>query len=919
VTGTPPAGKSGRQIDSRSMTPPARPWAEKAGAVEAGLDSGPDGISPAEAARRLERFGPNLLKEEEATGPLVIFLRQLRNPLVYILLLATLVTLALGEWVDAAVIGAVVVLNTVVGFLQEFKAEKSLEALRRLSVTGARVVRAGREREVDAAELVPGDRVVVHVGDRVPADMRVAGQTTVEIDESLLTGESLAVSKHPEPVDPSAQVADRSSMLFMGSVATRGSAEGLVTATGAATELGQIAGSVRDIGITETPLQVRMRRLTRLIAVAIFGICAVGFFLGSLHGESPTELFRAMVALAVATLPVGLPIVLTVALAIGVSRMAHRGAILRRLPAVETLGSCTVIGSDKTGTLTQNRMTVEQVFAGGESYRLTGPGYSTGGKILLKSREIQPEPDSPLELCLKTGALANEASLEPAGNDSVTKGDPTEIALLVSAAKAGLYRDRLDSTAPREADIPFDPTKRYAASFNLVGGRLLAFYKGAPERILEMCDSAAGLDEFDREAVLAEAERMAADGLRVLAMAFCDLGRTDLDPELLTRRPDGLSFLGLQGMMDPPRQEAAEAVAECRLSGIRTVMVTGDHASTALSVARRLGIVAEDQGEERVRTGSQLDRLSDEDLDGLVGDVDVFARVSPGHKLRLVEALQRVGEVVAVTGDGVNDAPALKKADIGTAMGDSGTEVAREASDMVLTDDNFASISAAVEEGRIAFANVRNTTFFLLSGNAAAVLVVLASLGWGATLPLLAVQLLWLNLVTNGVQDIALAFEPGEKGVSRQPPRPRREGVISRLLWHRIGLAAVFMAAGTLLVFGLQMRVTTVEEARTAALTALVVFQVVHVGNSRSEMLSVFSKSPISNPFLFIGTSIAMALHVGAMYFPPTQFALRLEPISYGAWVQILALSLGVVLVVELHKLYSRTLTRRVVPKASHT
>jgi len=907
-----------RDTDREADPPPesGKPWSVGAGEVEAGLDSGPDGISPAEAARRLERFGPNLLKEEEATSPLVILLRQLRNPLVYILLLATLVTIALGEWVDAIVIGAVVVLNTVVGFLQEFKAEKSLEALRRLSVTGAVVVRAGREHEVDAAELVPGDRVVIRVGDRVPADMRVVDQSTVEIDESLLTGESLAVGKDPEPVEPTAQVSDRANMLFMGSVVTRGSAEGLVTATGASSELGRIAGSVREIGITETPLQARIRRLTRLIAVAVFGICLVGFGLGSAQGESPAELFRAMVALAVATLPVGLPIVLTVALAIGVNRMAHRGAILRRLPAVETLGSCTVIGSDKTGTLTQNRMTVEQVYAGGESFRLTGHGYSTEGEILAGDRKIEPESDSALALCLKAGALANEATVEPDRGDGGAKGDPTEIALLVSAAKAGLYRDRLDSTAPREADIPFDPAKRYAASFNRIGGRLFAFVKGAPERILEMCESAAGQEELDREAILVEAERMAADGLRVLAMALRDLGEADSGPEPLTQRPDGLVFLGLQGMMDPPRQEVAEAVAECRLSGIRTVMVTGDHASTALSIARRLGIVAEEHGEERVKTGSQLDGLSEEELDREIGQVDVFARVSPGHKLRLVEALQRAGEVVAVTGDGVNDAPALKKADIGTAMGDSGTEVAREASDMVLTDDNFASITAAVEEGRIAFANVRNTTFFLLSGNAAAVLVVLTSLGWGGPLPLLAVQLLWLNLVTNGIQDIALAFEPGEKGVSRQPPRPRREGVISRQLWHRIALSAIFMAAGTLLVFDLQLKATNLEEARTAALTALVVFQVVHVSNSRSELLSIFSKSPVSNRFLFIGNAIAMSLHIGALYFPLTQFALRLEPISAAAWLQILLLSLGVVLVVELHKAYCRARFRHPVPQA---
>ncbi len=866
----------------------------------AGLGSGREGISQAEASARLARCGPNLLEEERAVRAWVIVARQFRSPLIYILIGAGAVTIALGEHVDAAVIALVLLFNAVVGFLQEHRAERSLEALRRLAGTEARVIRDARERELDATELVPGDIVLVEAGAKVPADCRIVHETMLEADESMLTGESTMVAKGVDPVDPEAQIAERHSMLFMGTVIARGHARAVISATGGATELGHVAGTVQGIAPVQTPLQRRMSRLTRLVGIWAVASAALGFTLGALHGEDLTELFRAMVALAVAALPEGLPIILTITLAISVSRMARCGAIVRRLPAVETLGSCTVIGSDKTGTLTQNRMTVEEVFAGGQRFELTGGGYEPGGEILGDGVPAALPEDSPLELTLRAGALANEASLAEHDGGLEVSGDPTEIALLVSAAKGGLFRDELEDRFPRWADIPFDSERRYSATFNHSERGSLAFVKGAPEEVLDMCVAAAGEQRLDREQVLSEAHTMADGGLRVLAMAYRRLGAAAPGEDVVREHPGELCFLGLQGMMDPPRGAAREAVRRCRRAGIRTVMITGDHARTGLAVARQLGIAGE---QSRAVTGREIDACEPAELQRLAEEVSVFARVSPEHKLLLVRALQAREEVVAMTGDGVNDAPALKQADIGAAMGESGTDVAKEAADMVVTDDNFATIVSAVEEGRIAFDNLRKATFFLISGNVAAVLAVLVSLGAGLAIPFVAVQLLWLNLVTNGVQDVALAFEPGEKHLIDRPPRPRREGIISPLLWERTAIAALVMAAGTLAMFHLTLDEGSLEEARSVALTTMVVFQALHVGNCRSETISAFAKNPFANRFLLVGTLAALAIHTAALYLPFTQFALGLEPISLRAWLEIVVLSLSVIVAVELHKL----------------
>jgi magnesium-transporting ATPase (P-type) len=884
---------------------PAQPWAQEADGLLAELDTTRSGLSGAEAGARQAKFGPNELLEVRGRGPLAILVAQFTSPLIYILLIAGVVTILLEEYIDAGVIAFVLILNAVVGFTQEYRAEQSMAALREMARARARVLRDGRERDIDAAELVPGDIILLETGDRVPADGRLLHLAALEVDESLLTGESTAVAKNAAALAADTPLADRLNTIYMGSVVTRGRGRAVITATGTASELGKIAHRVSEIGEGKTPLQQRMASFAQIIGGAILVACLIGFAIGVVQGEDLGEVLLAMVALAVAAIPEGLPIVLTVALAISVRRMALRHVIIRRLPAVETLGSCTVIGSDKTGTLTQNRMTVRAVEAGGQSYSVTGGGYGVAGEIRLADEPLARLDEYPaLELTLLVGALCSDASLLAADDQYEVHGDPTEIALLVAAAKAGLLKDELEDRFVREAEIPFESEARYAATFHRdeAGERpRFVAVKGAPERIVEMCVADHDGQPLDAAAILARAEAMAADGLRVLAMAYRQLADDSHPPSDPQRELGELRFVGLAGMIDPPRDEAIEAVYGCQQAGIRVLMITGDHATTALAIAQQLGIAGRG---ERVVTGAELERTSDDELLEIVPEVAVYARVSPEHKLRIVMALRRLNQIVAVTGDGVNDAPALKAADIGAAMGRSGTDVAKEASDMVVTDDNFASIFAAVEEGRVAFDNVRKTTFFLISTGAAAVVAVLASLLFQFPLPFLPAQMLWLNVVTNGVQDVALAFEPGEKDVLARKPRPVGEGVISRLLWERTAIAGLVMASGTLALFLFELNTHgELGRAQTVALTTMVLFQVFHVGNSRSEHRSAFAKSPFSNPFLFVGTLIALSLHIAALYLPFTQFILRVEPLDVETWVRMVAVAASIIAVVELHKL----------------
>ncbi len=682
--------------------------------------------------------------------------------------------------------------------------------------------------------------------------------------------------------------------------ASRAAPRAVVSATGPRTELGRIAGAVRELGQGETPLQRRMARFARLIGIAVLASCAVGLAAGLATGQPFEDLVLALLALAVSAIPEGLPIVLTIALAISMRRMAARRAIVRRLPAVETLGSCTVIGSDKTGTLTRNLMTVRAVVVGRERYEVTGSGLGSSGELVLDGTPRRAEEGTPLWLSLLAGALCNEARAVSRDGELDVSGDPTEVALLVAAAKAGLDKDELEDRFERFAEIPFDSDLRYMATFNRGDDGAFLFVKGAPEEVLAMCDRGAGAAPLDPRLVLAEADRLAGEGMRVLASAYRPLDGGAASVAAPGEHLEGLAFLSLYGLIDPPRAEAIAAVRGCQEAGIRVLMITGDHAATALAIARQVGIAADG----RAVLGSELDSLDDRQIGELVAEASVFARVSPQHKLAIVEALKRAGHTVAVTGDGVNDAPALRAADIGVAMGASGTEVAKEASDMIVTDDNFASIVAAVEEGRVAFDNVRKTTFYQVSTGAAEIVAVLASLLASFQAPFVAAQIIWLNLVTNGIQDVALAFEPGEKDTLRRPPRPRAEGVISALLWERTVLTGIVMAAGTLALFLHELHARDdLERARTVALTTMVLFQAFHVGNSRSEHLSAFAKSPFSNRLLLAGTALAVALHVGAMHFGPAQYVLRIEPLDAATWLKMIGVAASVIVVVELHKL----------------
>ncbi|MBI2940427.1 MAG: HAD-IC family P-type ATPase [Chloroflexi bacterium] len=861
------------------------------------------GLSDAEARRRRQQFGSNELVAEERALPLVILFRQVQSPLIYILLAAGLASALLGKYVDTGVIFTVVILNSVVGFVQEYKAEQAMRALARLMAPRARVLREGEERDIDPRDLVPGDVVLVESGVRIPADLRLFRAIDLRVDESILTGESLPVAKTTGTIaDPNAPLGDRINLAFTGTIVVRGRGAGAVVATGLRTAFGRISAQVGQVGEVRSPLQRRLDQFARVVALLVVGVTALVFSLGLVTGEPLADIFLTAVATAVATVPEGLPVTITVALAVGVWRMAQRNAIVRKLPAVETLGSCTTICSDKTGTLTRNEMTVTKIYAGCHTFEVAGAGYAPVGEILLGGQPVNLAAHPALELAIRIGLLCNESSVYEENGRYRAEGDPTEAALIVAAMKGGLNPERERDAYPLLGEVPFESDRQYMATLHGHGADRLAFVKGAPERIVEMCGATYGRSAvpLDRQLVLGMSERLAAEGLRVLALAYRSLS-PGVDDVCDRDVEQGLVFVGLQGMLDPSRPEAIAAVAQCRRGGIRVVMITGDHRVTATAIARQMGIASNSTAQ--VVDGRALEAMDDEELYHRVTQVSVYARASPQHKLRIVQQLRRHGEVVAVTGDGVNDAPALKQADIGVAMGVVGTDVAREAADMVLADDNFATIYAAVEEGRVVFDNIRKVIMFLIPTGLGLVLTVVASIGLGLPLPFLPAQAIWINLVTNGLQDVAMAFEPAEEDVGRRPPRDPRQGVVTRLMIERTILVGLVLMIGTLAAFVWQLSSPSgLDHARTVAVTTMVLFQNFQIFNSRSFTRSIFHVNPLSNRFLFVTIVAALGLHILALYWGPLQFVLRTEPLSLETWLVMVPIAATVMLAVEVDK-----------------
>ena len=872
------------------------------------LESDPAaGLARVEVEARLQRFGPNQVSARKRIGEWLRFLLQLHQPLIYILLASAGIAVGLGKWVDASVIFGVVVLNAMIGYIQEAKAEKAINALAKMVVTEATVRRGGEKLRVPSAELVPGDVVLLQSGDRVPADLRLLHQRNLQIEEAALTGESVPVEKQTAPLPAGAILAERTNLAFAGTLVTYGQGEGIVCATGDNTEMGRIAGLIHTAQDVQTPLTRKIAHFSRLLLWVILALAAATFGVGLLHGESWVDMFMAAIALAVGAIPEGLPAVVTITLAIGVARMARQRAIIRKLPAVETLGSTTVICSDKTGTLTQNQMTVQEIHAGGRLYHVTGSGYEADGAIHREEKPVVVGENVALIETLGAGLLCNDSRLvrDDAGRVLV-QGDPTEAALLVAAQKAGLSEAELSGRLPRIESIPFESEYQYMATLHGTdSGPRIIYIKGAVEALLERCahalTEAGERAPLDKALVLRQAEAMAARGLRVLGFA-----RRDMPPEHSeldhVHVAGELTFLGLQGKLDPPRPEAIAAVAKCKTAGIRVKMITGDHILTARAIAAQIGLAS---GAEVVAfTGRDLDKLTDEELADAAERASVFARVAPEQKLRLVKALQSRGHIVAMTGDGVNDAPALKQADIGIAMGITGTDVSKEAADMVLTDDNFASIEAAVEEGRGVFDNLTKFIGWILPTNGSVALIVLTAVIAGVTLPMLPTQLLWLNMVTAVFLGLALVAEPNEADIMRRPPRDPRRPLLTRPLLMRTGLVSLISLAGGFGLFAWERGIegTSLDEARTAVVNVIIMVQSFYLLNCRSHTRSMFAIGVLSNPWLLAGLAVTWAAQLAFTYLPVMNRLFHTAPVRAEAWLYIVAIGVFTFLVIELEK-----------------
>ena len=879
------------------------------------LESDVDGLSRKEAGNRMGLYGPNRLPEPKTRGTLLRFFSQFHNVLIYVLLVACMVTVLLEHWIDASVIFGVVLINAIIGFIQEGKAEDAMRAIRQMLSPNAMVKRSGRQLTVPAEDLVPGDIVLLQSGDRVPADLRLLRVKGLQVQEAALTGESMAVEKTTDVIKPDTVLGDRRCMAYSGTLVTHGHGLGIVVETGIHTEIGHISELVSEVQSVTTPLLRQMAHFSRWLTGAILIIAVFTFSFGVLVRDyGMAHMFLAAVSLAVAAIPEGLPAIMTITLAIGVQRMARRNAIIRKLPAVETLGEVSVICSDKTGTLTRNEMTVRTVATRFNRFELGGTGYDPHGAITMNGRDVEADERPLLLEVLQAAVLCNDASVEFSDEELKMHGDPMEGAVLVAGLKGSMNIEELQQQFPRTDLIPFESEHRFMATLNHSHtGEAFIYLKGAPEHVLEMCSHQRTFDgdqPLDQQHWLSRVEEMADQGQRVLAAA---VKKVPAEQRELTFEDveEGLTILGMFGLIDPPRKEAIEAVKTCDEAGIRVIMITGDHAATARAIARQLKL----KNTDVVLTGYELGKMSDDELRQHVQDVDVFARVNPEHKLRLVKLLQEQGLIVAMTGDGVNDAPALKRADIGTAMGHSGTEAAKEASAMVLADDNFASISHAVEEGRTVYDNLKKAILFILPTNGGEALVILAAILLGfQQLPLTPVQILWVNMITAVTLALSLAFEPPEPNIMRRAPRDATEPMLSRLLIWRIVFVSIILMGGT---FGLYLwetnRGMSIEHARTVAVNTLVFFEIFYLFNSRYITAPVLNWPGITgNRYVLIAIGLLIIFQLCFTYLGFLQTLFGTTAIDLYIWLRILLVSSTVLFLVEAEKAFVRRYERRI-------
>lgn len=846
------------------------------------------GLSEKEARRRLQKYGYNSISHEKPASAIKIFLSQFSDFMTLVLLASTAVSTFMGEMTEALTIIAIIVVNSILGFIQEYRTERTMEALKGLTAPTAKVIRDSRTVDIPAEEVVPGDLLIIETGDRVPADGMLTEVISLQVDESLLTGESVPVEKSLGMYSArKSTLHSRPNEIYMGTIVTSGRAKAVVTSTGMFTEMGKIANMIQNIDEEQTPLQKKLDHLGKFIVFGCIIICAVVSLTGVLRGEELFSMLLSGISLAVAAIPEGLPAIVTIALALGVQRMLKRYALVRKLPAVETLGCASIICSDKTGTLTENKMTVRKIYAGDNIFDVGSGRNKLSGDFTLYKREIDPLKQSTLKLALEIGGLCNNAAIE---EDSYkVNGDPTEGALLVAAAKAGLTEKTLYSMYTRVDELPFDSERK---CMSIVcrdkSGETFVFTKGAPDIIIDKCTkiyTSRGIENITpalSNSVMKINDKMAGEALRVLGVAFRKLDRRGTPIKEVEKE---LTFVGLIGMIDPPRREAFEAVRKCRMAGIKTVMITGDHKVTATAIAKELSIFNDG---EKVLTGADLEEMGENKFEKIAGSVSVYARVSPKHKLMIVKALKKLGHIVAMTGDGVNDAPAVKEADIGISMGITGTDVTKEASSMILMDDNFATIVAAIEEGRVIYSNIRKFIRYLLSCNIGEVLTMFLGTLVGLPIPLLPIQILWVNLVTDGLPAIALGLEPSEKDIMMRPPRGSKETIFSGGLLGLILLRGVLLGLSTLAVFVSILYFTSdITLARTGGFVTLVLTQLTHVFECKSERRTIFEIPIFSNLYLVLAVICSLAMILAVVYIPFFQPIFKTVPLTLNEWTMV--------------------------------